>query len=61
MARLKGHNVSRQSHLAFFDRTPRLGLRAQQAEPGWMHRVVIFCSLALLALIVAASLIPAKW
>ena len=28
---------------------------------GRMHRVVIFCSLALLALLVAASLIPAKW
>ena len=28
---------------------------------GWRHRVIIFCSLALLALLVAASLIPAKW
>ena len=28
---------------------------------GRIHRVVIFCSLALLALLVAASLIPAKW
>ena len=28
---------------------------------GRMHRIVIFCSLALLALLVAASLIPAKW
>ena len=28
---------------------------------GRMHRVIIFCSLALLALLVAASLIPAKW
>ena len=26
-----------------------------------MHRVIVFCSLALLALLVAASLIPAKW
>ena len=26
-----------------------------------MHRVIIFCSFALLAVLVAASLIPAKW
>ena len=28
---------------------------------GWTRRVIIFCSLALLALLVIASLIPAKW
>jgi hypothetical protein len=28
---------------------------------GWTHRVIIFCGLALLALLVLASLIPAKW
>ena len=37
--------------------------RTDSVDPlaGRTHRVVIFCSLALLALLVIASLIPAKW